>query len=82
MPFASSPTFGFVYRSTVAHFPQAFLLLIAAVKLVEGTIVAIVNYGMRREEAEMKKLEQETEMKKMEKEKEVEKLLTEVERKE
>ncbi len=27
MPFASSPTFGFVYRSTVATFPQAFLLL-------------------------------------------------------
>ena len=53
MPFASSPTFGFLYRNTVAHFPQAFLLLIASIKLVEGAIVTVVNYGMRKEEREM-----------------------------
>ena len=73
MPFASSPTFGFVYRSTVGHFPQAFLLLIAAVKLCEGLIVGVVNYGMRREEKELKKLEQEREMEKVKQEPEVEK---------
>ena len=73
MPFASSPTFGFVYRSTVGHFPQAFLLLIAAVKLCEGIIVGVVNYGMRREEKELKKLEQEREMEKVKQEPEVEK---------
>ena len=34
MPFAASPTFGLLYRSTVAHFPQAFLFLIIAVYLL------------------------------------------------
>ena len=65
MPFASSPTFGFVYRSTVAYFPQAFLLLIAAVKLLEGSIVAVVNYGMRKERVLLEKLDQEKEAEKL-----------------
>ena len=56
MPFASSPTFGFVYRSTVSYFPAAFLLLIAAIKFVEGIIIAIANYGMRKEEREIEQL--------------------------
>ena len=34
MPFAASPTFGLLYRSTVAHFPQAFLFLIIAVYIL------------------------------------------------
>ena len=61
MPFASSPTFGFVYRSTVGHFPAAFLLLIASVKFVEGIIIAIVNYGMRKEDKELEKIRKEKE---------------------
>ena len=82
MPFASSPTFGFVYRSTVAYFPQAFLLLIAAVKLLEGSIVGVVNYGMRRERVLLEKLEKEKEAEKLEQEKEAEKLLKGTEMKE
>ena len=34
MPFAASPTFGLLYRSTVAYFPQAFLFLIIGVYLL------------------------------------------------
>ncbi len=61
MPFASSPTFGFVYRSTVGHFPAAFLLLIAAVKFLEGTIVAVVNFWMRKAEKDLDKIKKEKE---------------------
>jgi hypothetical protein len=57
IPFASSPTFGFLYRSTVAYFPAAFILLIAAVKFLEVVIISIVNYGMRKEEKEFEMIQ-------------------------
>lgn len=68
MPFISSPTFGFLYKETVSYLPQAFLFLIASVKLVESVIVFVVNYGMRRELRRQEKLKPEdTELKSLNK---------------
>ena len=44
MPFAASPTFGLLYRSTVADFPQAFLFLIIAVYLLVTVLTMIVHW--------------------------------------
>ncbi len=35
MPFAAGPAFGFLYRSTVATFPAAFLLVCAGLKIIQ-----------------------------------------------
>ena len=47
LPFASSPAFGFLYRETVAYFPAAFLLLVAALKGLEGIVVIVVYIGVK-----------------------------------
>ena len=47
LPFVSSPIFGFLYRETVGYFPQAFLLLVAALKFAEGCVVIIVWIGVK-----------------------------------
>ena len=44
MPFAASPTFGLLYRSTVADFPQAFLFLIIGVYLLVALLTYIVHW--------------------------------------
>ena len=43
MPFAASPTFGFLYRATVAYFPQAFLFLVIAIYFFLLILVVIVH---------------------------------------
>ena len=47
LPFAASPSFGFLYRATVEHFPAAFIFLIAGLKFVEGLVVFTVNIGTK-----------------------------------
>ena len=44
LPFAASPVFGLLYRSTVADFPQAFLFLIIAVYLLVTVLTMIVHW--------------------------------------
>lgn len=46
MPFAASPTFGFLYRSTVATFPSAFILLVVSVYAVLLVLIMCVHYYM------------------------------------
>ena len=55
LPFASGPLFGFLYRDTVAFLPQAFLLVVAGFKLIEGVVVLIVFVGVKRDQRKMKK---------------------------
>ncbi len=48
MPFAASPTFGFLYRSTVATYPQAYLFLVIAIYfLLMILIYAIHSLGLK-----------------------------------
>ena len=56
LPFVSSPIFGFLYRETVGYFPQAFLLLVAALKFAEGCVVIIVWIGVKIDNKKAKML--------------------------
>ena len=56
LPFVSSPIFGFLYRETVADFPQAFLLLVAALKFTEGCVVIIIWIGAKMDDKKAKML--------------------------
>jgi len=48
VPLAASPTYAYIYKSTVEEFPGAFLLFSAAVYLVVMSILFVVNCGMHR----------------------------------
>ena len=50
LPFATGPAFGYLYKNTVEHQPNAFLLLVIGIKFVLFVVVFLVNNGMRREE--------------------------------
>merc|ERR1719219_3249136 len=44
MPFASSPIFSLLYRSTVNDFPQAFLFVVIAVFFIITILVMAIRY--------------------------------------
>ena len=48
MPFAASPTFGFLYRSTVEFFPQAFIFMVIGIYFVLLIIVFVVHFWMKK----------------------------------
>ena len=48
VPFVSGPTFGFLYKATVATFPQAFIFLIIAIKVLVFFDILAVHLTMRR----------------------------------
>ena len=56
LPFGSGPLFGFLYRDTVDVLPQAFLLVVAGIKLIEGIVVLIVFIGVKMDQRKLKDL--------------------------
>ena len=56
LPFASGPIFGYLYKSTVAFQPNAFLFLVISIKILLFIVVFCVNRGMIREEKHSKKV--------------------------
>ncbi len=48
MPFAASPTFGFLYRSTVAYYPEAFILLLIGIYAILFFLTLGVHIGMAK----------------------------------
>ncbi len=55
MPFAASPTFGFLYRSTVAYFPEAFLLMLICIYVLLFFLVLGVHISMHRVDTKARK---------------------------
>ncbi|TRY71632.1 hypothetical protein TCAL_14873 [Tigriopus californicus] len=72
IPIASSPIFGILYRSTVELFPQLYLLVLAALFLIDWGVLLYIHVGLKKLSGD-----QEIEMKDMEKEGVVEKLFVE-----
>lgn len=58
IPLVAAPVFGFLYRATVVSLPGAFLLLSAALYLVVGALLVVVNRGVRSVEG-LKQAEEE-----------------------
>ena len=72
LPFITGPAFGFLYKDTVAHQPNAFLLLVIGIKVLLFIVVVIVNVGMRREANKYEKTKTNFEVIKAEEEKDKE----------
>lgn len=60
MPFAASPTFGFLYRSTVAYYPEAFLLMLVCFYVVLFFLILSVHIFMGK--VEKKKTQEEKQL--------------------
>ena len=48
MPFAASPTFGFLYRSTVETTPQAFIYMVIGIYFVLLSIIFVVHFWTKK----------------------------------
>ena len=50
LPFVSGPLFGYLYRSTLEHQPNAFLFLLIGIKFLLFLLVMLLKKVMREEE--------------------------------
>ena len=48
IPLIGSPLFGLIYKHTVESLPQTFLLVSAALYLVNGIGLVYINFGVRK----------------------------------
>ena len=55
LPFISGPTFNFLYKSTVEHFPQAWVFLVLAIRVFNFFVLLIVNIGMKKQQKRKEK---------------------------
>lgn len=54
MPFAASPTFGFLYKATVATFPQAFIFLVIAIYFVLLALISLIHFMAKSKDNKLK----------------------------
>ena len=55
LPFISGPTFNFLYKNTVEHFPQAWVFLVLAIRVFNFFVLLIVNLGMKQQQKRKEK---------------------------
>ncbi|TRY72153.1 hypothetical protein TCAL_00254 [Tigriopus californicus] len=48
MPMIATPVFGMLYRSTVANFPQLYLLIVAGFFLLNSVCLLFVRHGLKK----------------------------------
>ena len=54
MPFAAGPTFGFLYRATVAKTPQAFIYMVIGMYFFLLAVICIVHFWSKKQKKELK----------------------------
>ena len=54
MPFAAGPTFGFLYRATVATTPQAFIFMVIVLYFFLLAVICVVHFWSKKALREQK----------------------------
>ena len=67
IPIVSSPIFGLLYRGTVEHLPQAYLIVLACLFFVDWLALVVIDRGLKKADKnraiEMKDLKKDPEVK-------------------